>query len=324
MLFLWTESVLRGEILGVRSQKNWGRDCVLWRKKNFNMGCLAWSVPSVSPVVCTGAFERGDLLKWNQESHEVGLSFSVISNSGGGSMPVIGNTDVSGAVFHKWMGVRFQRVLRNRIHAGEDGGSNDGIDFNPVLLVSSGDEGIRDGNCGVPFSSGVCSLHVIHFSQLENKQRGRSGRKLIVLSLYGSNETNDGSGGRSKWRSEGQRRKSLGIWEESVRPGMGEFWKTSAANVGEKRSSSRRNAGCTSQVTSHTCRWNTSKEGAQMSQGNASLEFQLDNSCNETKQFEQPVEKYHGIFRRWAGCRFGGEKTLLVLRVTLTNFSWPS
>ena len=174
------------------------------------------------------------------------------------------------------------------------------------------------------FSSGVCSLHVIHFSQVTNEERGRSGGKLIVLSLYGSNETNDESGGRSKWRSEGQRRKSLGIWEESVRPGMGEFWKTSAANVGEKRSSSRRNAGCTSQVTSHTCRWNTSKEGAEMSQGNASLEFQLDNSCNETKQFEQPVEKYHGIFRRWAGCRFGGERTLLVLRVTLTNFSWPS
>ena len=67
-----------------------------------------------------------------------------------------------------------------------------------------------------------------------------------MLSLHGSNETNDESGGRSKWRSEGQRRKSLGIWEESVRPGMGEFWKTSAANVGEKRSSSRRNIGCSS------------------------------------------------------------------------------
>ena len=49
------------------------------------------------------------------------------------------------------MGVRFQMVLRNRINAGEDGDSNDGIEFNPVLLVSSGDEGIRDGNCGVPF-----------------------------------------------------------------------------------------------------------------------------------------------------------------------------
>ena len=49
------------------------------------------------------------------------------------------------------MGVRSQRVLRNCIHAGEDGDSNDGIEFNPVLLVSSGDEGIRDGNGGVPF-----------------------------------------------------------------------------------------------------------------------------------------------------------------------------
>ena len=73
MLFLDTENVLRGEILGVRTQKNWGRDCVLWRKKNFNKGCWAWSVPSVSSVVCTGVFERGDWLKWNQERHEVGL-----------------------------------------------------------------------------------------------------------------------------------------------------------------------------------------------------------------------------------------------------------
>ena len=105
-----------------------------------------------------------------------------------------------------------------------------------------------------------------------------------------------------------QRRKFLGIWEDSVRPGMGEFWKTRLANVGETK--------CWLHVTG--------QEGAEMSQGNASLEFQLDNSCNETKQFEQPIEKYHWIFRRWAGCRFGGERTLLVLRVTLTNFSWPS
>ena len=42
------------------------------------------------------------------------------------------------------MGVRSQRVLMNRIHAGEDGDSHDGIEFNPVLLVSSGDEGIRE------------------------------------------------------------------------------------------------------------------------------------------------------------------------------------
>ena len=73
------------------------------------------------------------------------------------------------------------------------------------------------------FSSGVCCLHVIHFSQVKNEERGGSGGKLIVLPLHGSNETNDESGGRSKLRSEGQRRKSLGIWEESVRPGMGEF-----------------------------------------------------------------------------------------------------
>ena len=66
---------------------------------------------------------------------------------------------------------------------------------------------------------------MIYFSQVKNEQRGGSGGKLIVLSLHGSNETNAESGGQSKWRSEGQRRKSFGIWEESVRPGMGEFWK---------------------------------------------------------------------------------------------------
>ena len=41
--------------------------------------------------------------------------------------------------------------MRNRIRAGEDEDSNESIEFNPVLLVSNGDEGIRDGNCGVPF-----------------------------------------------------------------------------------------------------------------------------------------------------------------------------
>ena len=45
----------------------------------------------------------------------------------------------------------FQEFLRNRIRVGEDDDSNESIEFNPVLLVSCGDEGIRDGNCGVPF-----------------------------------------------------------------------------------------------------------------------------------------------------------------------------
>ena len=37
------------------------------------MGCLAWSVPSVSPVVCTGAFEGGDLIEVESRTSRGGV-----------------------------------------------------------------------------------------------------------------------------------------------------------------------------------------------------------------------------------------------------------
>ena len=199
----WTaESVLRGEILGVRSQKNWGRDCVLWRKKKFNMGCLAWSVPSVSPVVCTGAFERGDWLKWNQERHEVG--FVIFSDFEFRRRKHTGDLEY----WRQWSS--FGQVNGSTFSDGfeEPHSCRWGRRFERWHWLQSRSVGLkwrwRDSwwQWWCSFSSGVCCLHVIHFSQLENKQRGRSGGKLIVLSLHGSNETNDESGGRSKSRSE--------------------------------------------------------------------------------------------------------------------------
>ena len=70
-------------------------------------------------------------------------------NSGAGSTPVIWNIEEQ-FLSSEWEYV-FRGFLRKRIRVGEDEDSNESIEFNPVQLVSSGEEGIRDGNCGVPF-----------------------------------------------------------------------------------------------------------------------------------------------------------------------------